>query len=418
MNTINIHNKIKSILPTLVEWINVLSILCLIASFILQYKWQIPSISVFTATTILDIIVNKRFIEAKWHKAKWTFVTMILFYSCMWIWHWCGDCSSPIYFHSTDIRLPFLIFGILGLTCKINPRLKITHIAYTMAITSLTTIAILTYKITQHNPTSIDAIQWLLPIIRSELLNSTHIEFNLYLNCTMAISFICILENKKKWSRIILSCTIITIYSTLLITEGRSGFAIANILMLLFVGFIILRYKPKLLIPSIIIFIITIFYAINEHSRLDIEQIKKDPRSTIWDLSINLIKEKPIFGHGVCDGRKKFVELCTTDSRLDYFWDHWMQNHPNYKKNRFHCHNAFLESTIEFGIIGLILCSLLFLLPILLTKNKQQLYLSLFILIFSMQAMFESFTFHIQPILFCWLIMYFINTQLEEKNQI
>lgn len=401
----------------MIEWINVLSAIYLIGSLILPFNLQKPAIYIYAISTIADIIINKRYAKLNWEHAKWTFVAMTLFYLCMWIWHIFEDCTSTIYFHSTDIRLPFIAFGLLGLTCNINPRIKIIHIAYTMLAMSLGTIILLAINILANNPSTIDSIRELLPSLRLRNLHITHIELNIYLNSTIAMCFICILENKKRWNRIICIIGILIIYASLLINEGRVGFITANILISFFAGLTIYKYNPKLLLPFFSIFIIAIFIISNNHARFDSTEIAKDPRSKIWELSLDVIKEKPILGHGVCKGKQLIIDKTTNSQNLNYFWNEWNSIFPDYNKNRFHCHNVFLESAIEFGIIGLILTISIFLLPVLLTREKRQLYLFTFIIIFGIQAMFETFTFHSQPILFCWLIHFFINTHLKNKNQ-
>lgn len=417
MNIIGTYNNTKSILSQTIEWINVLSTMYLIGSLILPFNLQKPAIYVYTISTIADIIVNKRYANVKWRNAKWSFAAMTLFYLCMWIWHIFEDCTSTIYFHSTDIRLPFIAFGLLGLTCNTNSRIKIIHIAYTMLAMSVGIIIWLAINIFANNPSTIDSIRELLPSLRLRNLHVTHIELNIYLNSTIAMCFICILENKKWWNRIICIIGISIIYTSLLINEGRVGFITTNILLSFFVGLTIYRYNPQLLIPFLSIFSIAVCIIISSHARFELSEIIKDPRNKIWELSLDIIKEKPIFGHGVCEGKQLIIEKTTNSPDLNYFWDEWNSIFPDYNKNRFHCHNVFLESAIEFGIIGLVLTISIFLLPILLTKKKRQLYLFIFIIIFGIQAMFETFTFHSQPILFCWIIFFFINITLENRNQ-
>ena len=419
MNKISRYNNIKSILPCLVEWINVLSTLYLIATLITSFNYQRLAIYIYFISTFTDIIINKRYLNIKWEKAKSTFVMMIIFYICMWIWHIFKPCEYNELFHSTDTRLPFIAFGILGLCSTINPKIKINYVAYTMLITSVAAIIYVIFK--QHNilfapDITIHSLRDILPQIRQGVLHVTHIEFNLYLNCTMIMCFICFLNSNNKLNKTILSIAILFIYIILLTSEGRIGFITANILFLLFVASTIYHYNPKLLIPSIIIFTLIVTPIISKHDRLNIRYITEDPRVAIWELSYEIIKEKPILGHGVCHGRQLFIEQSTNNPDLNHFWNIWHSQYPNYNKNRFHCHNAFLESAIEFGLIGLIISLSIFVLPILLTSNKKRLYLSFFILTFAIQAMLEAFTFHLQILLFCWILYFFINTNFAKDN--
>ena len=416
MTTKFAHNNMKSILPTAVEWINVLSTIYLLSTFILPFNYQRVALYMYFASLIVDIVVNRRYKGIKWHNTKYVFATMAFFYAAMWIWHLFEDCNAQIYFHSTDTRLPFLAFGLLGLTCAINPKIKISHIAYTMLVTSLIAIGYLAYKVTEHQPTTIEEIRTLLPVIRHKALHTTHIGLNQYLNCTIAICFIYIHEKRKKWNAILPSLGILIIYISLLLNEGRAGFIIANILIWLFIGITIHQYKPKFLIPSLMLVAIVLLCIASHHDRLNLNELVKEPRMYVWKTSIDIIKEKPILGHGVCQGKELFIERVTNNKDLAEFWEHWYLLDPDYNKNRFHCHNAFLESAVEFGLIGIIITLLIFLLPIIFTKNKRQLYLSFIILIFGIQAMVESFTAHYQIFLFCWLIYFFINTKLSESD--
>ena len=412
------HKNIQSILPLAVEWINVLSTLYLISTLILPFEYQRPAIFAYFISTPIDIIVNKRYINNHWHKSKFTFIAMITFYLCMWIWHIFSSCSNLELFHSTDTRLPFIIFGLFGICFSLNPKIKINLITYTMLIASflVTGYTILQkYDIIFSPDITLNSFRDLLPNIRHELLHVTHIEFNLYLNCTMTLCFIGIIENNKKIIKLLLSIGLLFVYTLLLINEGRTGFITANILLLIFIIYTIYHYKPKFLIPATTLLILSIIIISKNHDRLDINYIKHEPRIPIWNLALDIIKEKPLVGHGVCHGRELFIEKSSNNPDLNRFWNFWHSIQPNYNKNRFHCHNAFLESAIEFGLFGLIITSLIFLLPILLTRGKKRLYLSFFVIIFGIQAMFESFTFHSQILLFCWLIYFFTNTNLIEE---
>lgn len=413
-------NRIKSILPQLVEWINLLSTIYLIASLILSFQYQQLAIYIYFTSLLFDIIINQRYKNVKWHKAKWTFIVMIIFYLCIWIWHIFESCQSNAFFHSTDIRLPFIAFGILGIFFNLNPKIKISHIATTMLIATLTATTYIIYKKYDSffSPDiTINHIRTILPEIRQELLHVTHIEFNLYINCTMALCFICYNECNKKIIKTLFAIGTIFTYIILFINEGRSGFITANILFVLFIIFYIYKNKPKLLIPSIIVFSFIFLLPITTHDRLKFDYLEDDPRLTIWNLSFEMIKEKPLFGYGVCNGKELFIQQITNNPNFDSFWEFWSTLYPKYDKNRFHNHNAFLESAIEFGLIGLIITILIFILPILLTQHKKRLYLTIFILIFSIQAIFESFTYHYQILLFCWIIYFFINIKLLDDNK-
>ena len=213
---------------------------------------------------------------------------------------------------------------------------------------------------------------------------------------------------------------ILVIYATITLSEGRAGLITANLLVIAFIGFVIYRYCRKAIIPIVIVCVGLAGVGISKHNRLQLDMIKSEPRILIWEQAWELIKERPVLGYGVCDGRERFVtESLNNEELVKNFWDNWMEKHPDYKAHRFHCHNVFVESALEFGIVGLLLTIALFALPIVLTKGRKRSYIALIMLIFFIQSIFEAFTYHFQPMLFCLMVFIFVLSETEklERNQ-
>ena len=424
MNAIKLNTHYnKSILPLVVEWISAISTLYLIASLILNFECQRIALFVWGAATVADIAVNRRYQNMKWKREKWVFGVMAVFYLCIWIWHIFEDCSSAQFFHSTDTRLPFLIFGILGLFTTLNPKIDITHIAATMLAMSVATLAYIIYDNYAFISTGIGSINEFrenISILRHNSLRTTHIGSNVYMNCTMAMCFIAAQLSSKKWGKALLYIGILVIYATITLSEGRAGLITANLLVIAFIGFVIYRYCRKAIIPIVIVCVGLAGVGISKHNRLQLDMIKSEPRILIWEQAWELIKERPVLGYGVCDGRERFVtESLNNEELVKNFWDNWMEKHPDYKAHRFHCHNVFVESALEFGIVGLLLTIALFALPIVLTKGRKRSYIALIMLIFFIQSIFEAFTYHFQPMLFCLMVFIFVLSETEklERNQ-
>ena len=413
----------KSILPIVVEWISAISTLYLIATLILNFEYQRLAMIIYGSATILDIIVNRRYQNVKWEKGKWVFAIMGLFYLCIWIWHLFENCSSEIYFHSTDTRLPFLIFGLLGIFTRLNPKIKISYIAVTMLITSLATLAYIVYDnyaFLSSNITTINDFRENISILRHNSLKTTHIGTNVYMNCTMAMCFIVAFWSEKKWEKALLYIGIFLIYVAITLSEGRAGVITTNLLLIVFIGFALYRYYRKAIAPIVIICVGLACVGISKHNRLQLNIIKSEPRILIWEQAWDLIKDRPLMGYGVCEGREKFVTSSLNNEELvRNFWDNWLKEHPDYKTHRFHCHNVFVESALEFGVLGFLLTLALFVLPIALTKGKKRVCLSIFMLIFFIQSLFESFTYHFQPMLFCLIIFICImsTSKIFDNNQ-
>lgn len=416
ITTSNINN-IKSILPATVEWINVLSTIYLISTLILPFDYQQPALYAYFTTLGLDIIINQRYKDVKWNNVKWTFVAMILFYLCIWIWHPFEDNNIHRFEHVIEERLPFFVFGILGLFTTINPRLKLEYLALPMLISSIICSSYIFYKTQIHTitPLTFAKYQKLFEYYRHIALNSTHMDFNLYLNFSIMTGFYAIYTFSKKWVKIICLICILIVFCFLFTSEGRVGFFTGNILIISFIIYNITKYNKNLIIPISALSVIFLFIIVTNHQRVKEVPFSKDPRSAIWEHSLEIIKMRPILGYGVDDGRKIFIDYKGKD---DLLTQRYLNQFPHIKGTyNGHPHNVFIESTIEFGIIGLILISAIMLLPIILTRGKRQIFITILIFIFGFQACFEVLWMFLPPIYLCWFLYIMLLIPMSEKKE-
>ena len=140
---------------------------------------------------------------------------------------------------------------------------------------------------------------------------------------------------------------------------------------------ILLIINKKLILPIIALSIICTTFIISNHQRIKQIDSSKIPRIAIWEHAIKIIKEKPILGYGVSDGRIKFVDDTNTNENFyNHYLKYFNQKHPELKNEyQVHPHNVFLESMIEFGIIGLFLICSIMIIPMLFTSKKKQLFI-------------------------------------------
>ncbi len=403
-------NNIKSILPATVEWINVLSAIYLISSLILPFEYQKPAMYFYFTTLGLDIIINQRYKNVKWNNAKWTFIAMVLFYLCIWIWHPFENSNLPHFKSVYENRLPYIVFGILGLFTNINPRLKLQYFAIPMALMSIIcTIYLITAKIDIFNnpPASFIQYQRFFEYHRATTLSNSHMSFNLYLNFAIMFSVYAIQKFEQKRLKIITAIGLLAIYIILLTSEGRIGFFTGNVLILTFIGYLITKNNKKLVAPLLAISAIVLLFMINNHSRAKELTIGEDPRIGVWEHSIKIIKGKPILGYGVSDGRKTFIENISPDEKIA---TQYLEMFPLLKNTYTpHSHSVFIESTIEFGIFGLILISLIFLLPIIFTQGEKRIFTCTLIFIFAIQSLFEILGPNLPNIYLCWFLYLFLS---------
>lgn len=424
MNAIGTYNNTKSILPQTVEWINVLCAIYLAATLILPFDYQRPALYTYFISVGLDIIVNKRYTNVKWDKTKWTFVAMILFYLCIWIWHPFEETNLPYFQITAEKRIGLLIMGLLGLFTNINPKLKPQHLAIPIMSTGIIILLYILYQIDFKLSTfdSFQAYQLAIANYRSQIMHISHMNFNLYMNCGFIFGFYGITQSDKLRRLDAIYCVSTALFMvlsvlTIITSEGRIGIFTTLIIICILAYYYTYKKSKYLLIPFIIISIFVTHLIFTTNYRAKDFQNSQNPRLYIWSETIEMIKEKPILGYGISDGRSTLVDkLFENESLNTEFLIPWFIDFPNYDKYSLHAHNIFLESTIEFGIIGLILISCILFLPIILTKRKQQLLLFLFILIFTLQGLTESYGSHLSIFVLSWFLYILILSPTSKTN--
>lgn len=419
MNTIGIYNKTKSILPQIVEWINLLSAIYLVVTLLFSFQYQQPAFYIYSLTLIIDIFVNKRYKNVKWFNAKWTFVAMILFYLCIWIWHIFEETNLPYFQTTVEKRIGLLIAGVLGIYTNINPKLKPQYFAIPMMLTGLITFLFILYQIDFWHTSyeSLKVYQNIIADYRGIELKISHMTFNLYMNCAIVFGFYGIITSSKLWKKIIYLLFIIPSILIVLTSEGRIGFITILVLLCIMSIYLISKYAKQLLIPLTTFIIIVSYIIFSNHYKIK-ERGFDDPRINIWELSINVIKEKPILGYGVSDGRSIFVEQMFNNNEIkEQYLTPWFNLYPDCNQYSIHPHNMFLEIIIEFGIIGFTLILLILFLPLLLNKGQKQMFLSLFILIFTFQGLTESPGSHLSMFILSWFLYILILTPISAKKE-
>jgi len=190
-----------------------------------------------------------------------------------------------------------------------------------------------------------------------------------YLAMIFPIGFSYFLLEQIKKNKIIYFFLLSILYTTLMICQSR-GIWISISLTLMLAIYIIFKFKllkvfkenKKWLVLLLITFlVITVIYSTNNplnKSALTVPQRalstfdENDPsintRLLIWRTTIEMIKDKPLFGLGI--GTFKYHYL---DYQAEY-----LQNNPNYIKNSgkaAEAHNEYLQMAAEIGLVGLLI---------------------------------------------------------------
>lgn len=120
-------------------------------------------------------------------------------------------------------------------------------------------------------------------------------------------------------------------------------------------------------------------------------------RFTIWNESISLIKEKPIFGYHIGDAKSVLVERFHKN------------NIEEAQDSQFNAHNQFFETTLKLGLIGFLLLLAVLIYPIYSNINNLEVYL-FFLLIILIHFMFESMLERYSGVSFIAFFYCFINS--------
>jgi len=101
-------------------------------------------------------------------------------------------------------------------------------------------------------------------------------------------------------------------------------------------------------------------------------------RAEIWDISLGLIAEKPLFGHGTSDEKEVLFEAYEKDGLFDF------------AEKKLNAHNQFLQTGIAVGLVGMLALLLMLSIPFYFSiKNKHYLY-GCFILLVSFNFLTEA----------------------------
>ena len=367
------------------NYITLLSAMYLTASQIFYYHIQKAGFFIFFSAYIIEIFVDKKWQCIKLDKKRVYFIVLAFFF-ILAIIYLPFENSKKYTYLLFEKRLSLLGFALVGFF-GVNEKFKLNYFLNTFIISSVLTICYLLFiKIGFHqfisNPIRLD----LFMEQRNKYVNS-HMLFDFYLNVSL-IGIWYILT--RSWSRTIwwkiglyiVSLTIIL--GTLSISEGRSGFLLAIILMLGFVFFEI--WKKKKIVGIVIALLIPFLFIslASHHRRMSQNKIKSEPRIFLWQAAVSIIKENPVFGNGISDAQEKFdvarTKYQTEEFRLE------TKDFPHLDS-----HNQYLQTTMEFGVIGALVLLFLLISPIFLASFNKKLFAFFLMFLCAYQSVFDMF---------------------------
>ncbi|MBP8959027.1 MAG: O-antigen ligase family protein [Bacteroidales bacterium] len=228
----------------------------------------------------------------------------------------------------------------------------------------------------------------------------------------------------KSWIYLLL---IVFLSVILYLLSSKAGLFLWIILVVaFFVNRILKAHNPFFYIFSIVVFLFVVGITVTQIPRVkryinSIEQVTDstqidwknlDQRTREWYSAIQLIKEKPVFGHGLAKIEDRMVE--------EYKKNGWEEE----ARLRFNAHNQFLEAQMTFGIPGTLSLIWMLITPVLVRKRLKYPKLAVaFTAMMSFFLLFESMFNRQWGIMFfilfyCILLSQFRKNETETKNDV
>lgn len=395
-----------SSLLSLIKLTNLFSALALVFLCIFPYNSkQQTAIIVFFITYVIEFIADKRWNLYKWEKSKWVFVFFILYYS-LTIFYIPFEQDAKFVGQILEYRLAFLAFGIIGFF-GYNKYYRLTYFMYVIITTSIILSFYILFHIGILDFLVSDNKSQIFGAARIELVN-THMMFNYYLNISIVFCYYLWKKGENKHFRIIMIVLGVFLYSLMFITEGRTGFLAANAIVGILFFYTIYNWNKKIALFSIVIILPIIAIAALQHPKIkSSENMQKDARLTIWHNAIDVISEKPILGYGASSGKIAFIKKSEDVPELRSMFPDISLAHP---------HSQYLQSMLEYGVIGLIIFCLMNIIPMFLMTKPLRLYFFLFIFITMIQLSTDIYKYAVPIVFFTlWVSVFFNEKGIQDK---
>ncbi len=400
----------------IITYLQVFSLWILIVAIVFRMG-TFPRIAMITAGLLffIEYITNQRWQEWHWHRNKWLYVVMIVYYLLIPIWHLFSNIHTSHFYFVMGERLPFVLCGIIGLL-GLNKAVKLTHVAYVMLLTVLFTSIYIIFNGEGWSffTSSLSEQSEIFRINRIQYVNS-HMAYNLYMNITLIFAFYLLSTQQiQRGLRIAILIVCCWIFYLLCLTEGRVGFLTSMLLVAFQISITIYRKNWKWLVPIMIIYVIGCALVIMQHNRLKEGAVETDPRWEIWNSEKEVIEQNIVLGHGVCDARQLLIDQVQHNTNLTEYTDR-IQNLYNGNLLKIQPHNSFLEAWAEFGLIGLSCLLFIFFYSLIMQPSQHRLYILMIIGCFGIQCMFDSF---FAPLLYSLSIILFTSRSAISKETV
>jgi O-antigen ligase len=206
-------------------------------------------------------------------------------------------------------------------------------------------------------------------------------------------------RKKVLWPRLTLILPTIVIAVNLFLSEGRVGLITSFLLLTIFIFRYFWNRSRILTAASTTLFILVAFTFIKDNPRLSEENLRHEPRIAIWEIAVDQIVKSDFLGVGVSTAANN---MTTEFTKRGMF-------------NNKHTHNIFLQSTLEYGIIGLLTIFAIFILGFYSVSPNFKLIMTFLLMTTLLQLMMGSFERDLNPTLFLICFIMILHQDLADK---
>jgi exopolysaccharide production protein ExoQ len=182
--------------------------------------------------------------------------------------------------------------------------------------------------------------------------------FKQYLGRMMALSLITLIIHFLAYprSRWLSGLTILGAAALLLLSQSRTYQVGAILAILLFPLYQITKQGFKLrtflLIVAFLVGTMVAGFVMTQWEPVVVPMLGKgvtlNGRTPIWTLALEQLMKRPLFGYG-------YSAFWSSDEGMLIFKNSWAANLPGFVVKTWHAHNAFLDLSLQLGLIGLLL---------------------------------------------------------------
>ncbi|MDD4994089.1 MAG: O-antigen ligase family protein [Paludibacter sp.] len=395
--------EIESKFLRIVRLINLFSMLFLVVELSLYINiFQRLAFAVAFISYTIEAIVEKKWKQFKWDRSsRQIFFIIVIFFFVLQFIFFPFEKNTSFFGTIIEERIPFLIFGIVGLF-GFNKYFKLKYFAWTFIATSFILGAFLLSNLNSEILSSVNRNE-LLGLVRIKYINS-HMKFNYYLNVSLICIYYIIVSLKGKkafWQRLSLVLSSIVIILNLFLSEGRIGLLSSIIILVIYIVHYFWEKSKRLTLISTSLFILLVTILIQQNPRLSTSSIKHEPRQEIWAVAYDEIVKSNFLGVGASTAAYDMKNQFAIRGMI----------------NNKHTHNILLQSTLEYGVLGFVVILSMFVFGCYTVSANFRFMVLLLTLITFLQLFVGSFERDLNPMVYLLTIILIVQQDKFENSQ-